>query len=160
MNKLCLLDLDHTIIYGSYANSEKVVLLFQYNEYLKVYKRPYVEQFIQNLKQLYDDIIVFTTAKNDYALQICEHLSILPKQVLSRKDCLMRNENYYKKLNHQWYKTYDQIDIIDDSPNVWLIEDNQNHNINFLIPREFRGEPNDDVLKTLLRVDDNSKGRK
>ena len=55
---LCLLDLDHTLIYGSYAPSEKADILFQYSEYLKVYKRPFVNQFVAKLSQSYNDIIV------------------------------------------------------------------------------------------------------
>ena len=76
---LCLLDLDHTLIYGSYAPSEKADILFQYSEYLKVYKRPFVNQFVAKLSQSYNDIIVFTTAKRDYAEKICQDLNINTK---------------------------------------------------------------------------------
>ncbi len=41
MKTLYLLDLDHTLIYGSYSESEKVELLFEYSKYLKVYKKAF-----------------------------------------------------------------------------------------------------------------------
>jgi len=75
LNTLILLDLDHTLIYGSYATSESAPLLFSYSQYLNVYERPYARQFISHLQDL-GDIIVFTTAKEDYAMKICELLDI------------------------------------------------------------------------------------
>ena len=58
MKRLCLLDLDHTLIYGSYAPSEAVTLLFKYNEYLSVYERPYVHEFIKRIKEKYTSIMI------------------------------------------------------------------------------------------------------
>ncbi|MDC3260605.1 HAD family hydrolase [Winogradskyella sp.] len=72
--RLCILDLDHTLIYGSYAPHEKAALLFEYNAYLKVYKRPFVEGFIDFLNHYYTHIIVYTIAKEDYANRICMDL--------------------------------------------------------------------------------------
>lgn len=74
MKNLYLLDLDHTLIYGSYSESEKVELLFEYSQYLKVYKRPFVNDFVNKLNNLNGDIIVYTTAKKDYANKICRLL--------------------------------------------------------------------------------------
>ena len=68
--RLCILDLDHTLIYGSYAPHEKTALLFEYNAYLKVCKRPFAEGFIDFLNHYYTHIIVYTTAKEDYANRI------------------------------------------------------------------------------------------
>jgi hypothetical protein len=34
---------------------------------------------------------------------------------------------------------YDKIDIIDDSPNVWLGTDAFQSKIRFIVPKEFRG---------------------
>jgi phosphoserine phosphatase len=54
MKTLILLDLDHTLIYGSFAPSESAPLLFEYSQYLKVYERPYARQFIHHLQELGD----------------------------------------------------------------------------------------------------------
>jgi phosphoserine phosphatase len=61
MNNLFILDLDHTLIYGSYAEKESAKFLFQYNQYLKVYKRSFAYELIQICKTK-GDIVVYTTA--------------------------------------------------------------------------------------------------
>ena len=147
---LCLLDLDHTLIYGSYAPSEKADILFQYSEYLKVYKRPFVNQFVAKLSQSYNDIIVFTTAKRDYAEKICQDLNINTKQLLTRNDCLSKNDSHYKIFKAEWGELYDNIHIIDDSPNVWLKTDKYESKIKFIVPKEYRGEPEDNELLLLI----------
>lgn len=153
MKRLCLLDLDHTLIYGSYAPSEAVTLLFKYNEYLSVYERPYVNEFIKRIKEKYTSIIIYTTAKADYAQKINNALHISADQVLSRKDCILKNDRYYKEILNDWTSFYDELHIIDDSPHIWLNTDKYLHKIKFYTPHEFRGEPNDKALISLL--DDN-----
>jgi TFIIF-interacting CTD phosphatase-like protein len=69
MKKLIILDLDHTLIYGSYAEKESAELLFHYSTFLKVYKRPFVEELILVCKEL-GDIIIYTTALKLYATKI------------------------------------------------------------------------------------------
>jgi TFIIF-interacting CTD phosphatase-like protein len=150
MSSLCLLDLDHTLIYGSYAPSENVELLFQYNRYLKVYKRPYVNDFISFLNETYDTIIVYTTAKEDYAIKICNKLNVRTTMILSRSHCIQKNENYYKKFSKDWGSSYKSIHIIDDSPNVWLKTEPFENKIDFIIPREFRGEVEDKELLGIM----------
>ena len=152
MNNLCLLDLDHTLIYGSYANSEKVELLYQYNEYLKVYKRPYVDDFVRYLNLKFNTIIVYTTAKDDYAQRICFELGINFKSILSRKDCLYKNERHYKLFKSKWYKNFCEIQIIDDSPNVWLNVSDFETNIKYIVPKEFRGEVDDKELLKIIEL--------
>ncbi|WP_304142273.1 HAD family hydrolase [Mesoflavibacter zeaxanthinifaciens] len=152
MNSLCLLDLDHTLIYGSYAPSEKAEFLFEYNEYLKVYKRPFVEEFINFLNRYYTHIIVYTTAKEDYANRICLELNIDAFKIFTRQDCKEKNDRYYKAFQHQWGHLYDKIDIIDDSPNVWLSTDAFESKIRFIVPKEFRGELDDNELTRIIKV--------
>lgn len=152
MKNLCLLDLDHTIIYGSYAPSEKVELLFEYNEYLKVYKRPYIDEFIDFLNQTYDAIIVYTTAKEDYAHRICLELNIDIKAILSRDNCLSKTDRYYKTFNPDWAQSYKSIHIIDDSPNIWLNTECYENQIKFIVPKEFRGEKYDKELTKITEL--------
>ena len=147
MKTLILLDLDHTLIYGSFAPSESAPLLFEYSQYLKVYERPHAHQFIQHLQEL-GDIIVFTTAKEDYALTICELLEICPNQLLSRKDCKEVGDKFQKVLKKNWLNTYQKILIVDDSPNVWKTPPSDS--IHWIVPSEFRGEVADDGLLTCM----------
>jgi TFIIF-interacting CTD phosphatase-like protein len=151
-NHLCLLDIDHTLIYGSYAPFEEAELLFEYSQYLKVYKRPYVNDFVDFLNQTYSAIIVFTTAKEDYANKICLKLGIQFTTILTRADCLNKNDNYYKVFKPEWVNQYQSINIIDDSPNVWLSTEGYENKIKFMVPLEFRGKLNDDELLKIIAL--------
>ena len=132
---LFILDLDHTLIYGSYAQKEPAEFLFQYNQYLKVYKRNLAENLVR-LCQDKGDVIVYTTALRGYAKTICEKLEIKPIVLLSRKHCKVKNGSHKKQIREEWLENYEKIIIIDDSPNVWLSDDEK---IEFLVPMEFRG---------------------
>lgn len=150
--RLCILDLDHTLIYGSYAPHEKTALLFEYNAYLKVYKRPFAEGFIDFLNHYYTHIIVYTTAKEDYANRICMDLGIKTFKILTRLDCKQKNDTYYKIFKSEWAKTYNSVHIVDDSPNVWLNTENYDKQITFIVPKEFRGEVDDMELLKLKEL--------
>ena len=143
---LYLLDLDHTLIYGSYASSETADLLFEYSRYLKVYERPHARDLV-NLLRNNGDIIVFTTAKHDYAEKICELLSIQPKLLLSRENCISNGDSYIKSIKKEWAAMYSNIAIIDDSPQVW---DTSDYTVEWFIPKEFRGDKDDDGLLTII----------
>lgn len=143
---LILLDLDHTLIYGSYAESETAELLFSHNKFLKVYKRNFAEDLIE-LCQIKADIIIYTTALRSYAKTISVKLNINPIELWSRKNCKMVNGKHKKLVTAQWLSRYDKIIIIDDSPNVWLTQDEK---IIFLVPDEFRGDVKDFGLEKII----------
>lgn len=145
-NTLFLLDLDHTLIYGSYAPSETADLLFHYSQYLKVYERPYARELVQILQEK-GDIIVFTTAKEDYAQSICHSLAINEKALLSRDHCQSKGDRYLKNLRKEWAEIYSRICIIDDSPQVW---NTYEYDIEWFVPKEFRGEKEDTELLPIL----------
>ena len=146
MKRLIILDLDHTLIYGSYAETETAELLFQHNKYLKVYKRHLAEDLVK-LCQAKADIIVYTTALRRYAKSICNLLDIQPVELLSRKNCITINGKLRKEVKPEWIANYNRIVIIDDSPNVWI---NDSDKIEFLVPDEFRGDANDLGLRTII----------
>ena len=146
MKQLILLDLDHTLIYGSYAETETAELLFQHNKYLKVYKRHLAEDLVK-LCQSKSDIIVYTTALRRYAKTICNLLEIQPVELLSRKNCITVEGKLKKEIKPEWIANYNRILVIDDSPNVWMINNNK---IDFLVPNEFRGDKNDFGLQTII----------
>lgn len=146
MKLLIILDLDHTLIYGSYAESETAELLFQHNKYLKVYKRHLAEDLVK-LCQSKSDIIVYTTALRMYAKRISNLLDIQPVELLSRKNCKTIDGKLRKEIKPEWIANYNRILVIDDSPNVWMINNNK---IDFLVPDEFRGDANDLGLHTII----------
>ena len=153
MKSLYILDLDHTLIYGSYAISEEANLLFKYSKYLKVYERPNAREFIDYINNINGDVIVYTTAKEVYALQICLLLKIKTTNILTRKNCISKNDKYYKDLLPEWGMIYETIFIIDDSPNIWMNIENFKSKIKFIVPKEFRGESKDrELLKLLLEL--------
>lgn len=143
---LFLLDLDHTLIYGSYAPYETADLLFEYSQFLKVYERPHARTLIRALQEK-GEIIVYTTAKEDYAELICNHLFINEKMLLSRKDCRSQGDRYFKDLKKEWSELYSRIVVIDDSPQVWNTSDVE---VNWLVPKEFKGDKEDSELLLLI----------
>ena len=143
---LILLDLDHTLIYGSYAEIETAEFLFSHSKYLKVYKRNLAKELIE-LCQIKADIIIYTTALRSYAKTISVKLNINPIELWSRKNCKMVNGKHKKLVTAQWLSRYDKIIIIDDSPNVWLTQDEK---IIFLVPDEFRGDVKDFGLEKII----------
>lgn len=145
-NTLFLLDLDHTLIYGSYASSEPSQLLFSYSKYLNVYERPYARELIRALQNK-GDIIVFTSAKKSYAEQVCEKLAIYPLFLLSRRSCRSDGNGYRKFFKKEWKMNYKKIVIIDDSPHVWKRVD---ETIKWIIPSAFYGEANDEGLRRVI----------
>ena len=144
--KLILLDLDHTLIFGSYAETETANKLFKFNSYLSVYERPLARELVL-LCQEKGDIIIYTTALKTYAKKISKSLEINPIQILSRKDCTKKNDSFKKTINSKWIINYDEIIVIDDSPNVWV---NCPDSIKFLVPKEFRGDARDLELQSII----------
>lgn len=144
--KLFLLDLDHTLIYGSYAASETADKLFKFNAYLSVYERPLARDLVLLCHEK-GDIIIYTTALKTYAKKISNSLQIKPITILSRKDCNTKNDSFKKTINPEWIINYDEIIVIDDSPNVWV---NYPDSIVFLVPSEFRGDSADFELDSIL----------
>lgn len=148
MKYLFLLDLDHTLIYGSYAPTEPATFLFQYHKYLKVYKRDLAEELVR-LCQSQGDVIVYTTALRRYAKRICSLLKIDYIELLSRKNCITVNGKLRKQIKSEWVRNYDRIVIIDDSPNVWITN---SETIEILVPDEFRGQANDFGLEPIISI--------
>ena len=58
------------------------------------------------------------------------------------------NKKHHKEVRQDWLDLYDQIIIIDDSPNVWL--NSTDAKIIFLVPDEFRGKKEDLGLQEII----------
>jgi hypothetical protein len=92
------------------------------------------------------DVIVYTTAKADYARKICAALEIKPIELLTRRNCLRRNGEYKKRILPEWEAKWREIVVIDDSPDVW---------VNFktkkiIAPSKFMGNRNDKQIGNVL----------
>ena len=66
---------------------------------------------------------------------------------MSRKNCKTIDGKLKKEIKPEWIANYNRILIVDDSPNVWMIN---NDKIDFLVPDEFRGDKNDFGLQTII----------
>ena len=93
---LIILDLDHTLIYGSFAETETAELLFRYHKYLTVYERPLARELVEICNKN-EDVIVYTTALRRYAKMICISLGIKKIELLTRKNCILINRKHYKR---------------------------------------------------------------
>ena len=144
---LILLDLDHTLIYGSYAEIKEGSLLFQHNPYLRVYERPFARNLVNTIHEI-GDVIVFTTALRSYAKKTIKLLGLQAIALLSRKHCSSKNGSFKKTITKEWLSNYDQIIVIDDSPQVWSGTDHQK--VSLLVPKEFHGQSEDQELLTLI----------
>lgn len=111
-----------------------------------MYKRNLAEDLLRLCRDK-GDIIVYTTALRGYAKTICKRLEINPTELLSRKYCKVKNGIHKKQMKQEWLEQYEKIIIIDDSPNVWLSDDEK---IEFLVPMEFRGEKEDMGLVKII----------
>ena len=94
------------------------------------------------------DVIVYTTVLRGYAKTICKKLEINPIELLSRNNVKIKNSSYKKQIKTEWIEQYEKIIIIDDSPNVWLSD---NEKVEFLMPMEFQGEKDDKGLCEIIQ---------
>ena len=143
---LFVLDLDNTLVFGCYDGSGSAPFLFRYSEYLRVLERPYARQFIEQCRRN-GDIIIFTAAMHDYAVAISGRMGIRPKYILSGEHCSYRDGRFCKTVRPEWFEQYEEIVIVDDSPDVW--EKAAHETCRIIAPPRFWGCRSDDGLKNL-----------
>jgi RNA polymerase II subunit A small phosphatase-like protein len=145
--KLFILDLDHTLIYASYEPMNQMNVLFTYGKYLYVLERPFARELV-NLVQVLGDVMVFTSAKADYARRIIKMLHIHPIEVYTRQKCKRRKDTYLKYLPESIRNRYERISIIDDTYAAW--PNASVYEPYFYIPKEYRGQVNDEGLTPII----------
>lgn len=146
-NRLIILDLDHTLIYSTDIQLTNTILLLEYSPNLFVHERPFARELVDLCNQN-GDVIIFTTSVKNYAEQICNKLSIDYKELHSRKDCEIYEGMYVKSIDESWLSIYDQIIIIDDSPEIW--DTKSKGNCQMLVPEKFTGSATDDELRKVI----------
>jgi len=142
--RLIILDLDNTLIYSSYGTGETATLLCQYSELIRIYERPYAREFIESCKKL-GDVIVYTLAEKDYAESVCNKLNINPLQIIAGDENFFGQDENSKRIKATWYKSYNDIVVVDDSPELWRMKDR--NKARFIVPPEFFGDAQDNALR-------------
>ena len=150
IDRLIILDLDHTLIFASYVELETASLLCKYDELLTIYERPYVREFISICKNL-GDVIVYTLSDRDYAELVCDKLNIKPLEIIAGLGSYLGYEDIQKSIKSSWYKKYRDIVVIDDSPELWRSSDREK--ARFIVPPEFMGDAHDDALRYINLVE-------
>ena len=153
--KLLILDIDETLIFASETPCSRPHDFIVGNKYF-VYKRPFVEQFLDWSFQNFD-VAVWTSATEDYAAEIVA--KILPRPGLgllflwSRERCTPSLdpesrefflEKKLTKLRRRGHKLEDVI-VVDDTPQMW-----RNSYGNLIRINPYFGESEDDELEKLM----------
>jgi RNA polymerase II subunit A small phosphatase-like protein len=151
--KLLILDLDETLVYGSNerlpSNHD-----FQCCEYF-IYKRPFVEDFLDISSRLFD-LAIWTSSTREYAQCIQSELfqDIPLKFLWARERCTRRLDmdiqEYYwikdlKKVKRAGFDL-EKVLMVDDTPRK--LERNFG---NLIIVKEFTGDPSDRELPRLVK---------
>ncbi|MBN1996486.1 HAD family hydrolase [candidate division KSB1 bacterium] len=123
--KLLILDLDETLI-SAHETALEIPPDFTVCEIYHVYRRPYLNQFLEFCFSNYK-VAVWTTASEDYAEQVVENIFPEPdglQFIWARKRCTFRRNperDYYywikdlKKVKRLGY-SLDQVLFVDDDP--------------------------------------------
>ena len=165
MNVL-ILDLDETLIYSTYCklpnstNNEYIIIDGVY-----IYKRPYLDEFLDNLSKLYR-IGIWTASPKAYALPIINQLIKIPLELIftgekctridhpvldagftSQRLCFKRIKKIKKKMKVK----IENILIVDNTQNTFA----KNYGNGILIP-DFLGHTSDTALiyleKFLIKI--------
>ena len=152
-NKLLILDVDETLIHAT----EKELGFspdFKLEKYF-VYKRPHLDQFLENISKHFT-IGIWSSADDSYVTEIVNKIkpdNIEFEIIWGRSRCSLKKDytfdNYFfekrlDKLKKKGFKL-EQIIIVDDTP-----EKSRNNYGNVIYIKEFLGDTTDEELNHLL----------
>lgn len=160
--KTLILDLDETLIHSSFESIKKpdfsILLPYENKSYLvKVYKRPYLDKFIQRISNLYN-VYIFTASIEEYCQSVIKELGFNKyiQQCFYRQHCTHLNGIYVKDLTKITSSDLKDIIIVDNNPVSYLF--NKNNGLPIL---SWHDDPNDDellkieiILQRLSQVND------
>jgi len=111
-----ILDLDSTLIYSSLAKIDNIKDYILLNKQLFVYKRPYLNKFLNEISQ-YCDLTIYTSASKDYADQIINFIdkNRVITQRYYRNHCVKKNDLHIKDVS-KFSLDEKKLVIIDDFP--------------------------------------------
>jgi len=170
---LLVLDIDETLIYSTKEKLDREPD-FKIENYF-VYKRPYLDEFIDQINKSYK-IGIWSSASDDYVTEIVKQIipsSIQLEFIWGRSRCVYRrnfhrDEKRYVSTNHSSHYNYikplkklkrkgfklDRILIIDDTPHK-----SQDNYGNAIYPSEYKGNLNDNELIQLSKYLDTLKDK-
>lgn len=150
-----VLDLDETLIHSTVNNTDKGELMSYYNEDKKlvkfrVIKRPYVDEFLKELKKYYT-LILFTASERLYAdtcLTLIDPENKIFSHRLYKDSCMVINKQLgikdlrmFKKLDR------DNVFIVDNNPTCYMFQFS-----NAIPIRSFYGSSSDVELLKLTKI--------
>jgi TFIIF-interacting CTD phosphatase-like protein len=148
---LLILDLDETLIYGT-VEPLPIKHDFKCGGFF-IHKRPFVDQFISSVAQLYD-LAVWTSSTMDYARCIADVLfdGVDLKFLWARDRCIRRFDSELQE--HYWVKDLNKVKrigfalerilVVDDTPEK--LERNYG---SLIVVRAFEGDADDRELLNL-----------
>ena len=154
--KLLILDIDETLIFATEEPLSRAADFTVGNKYY-VYKRPFVEQFLEWCFENFE-VAVWTSATNDYAAEVLRNIFLQAQNNLSflwsRERCtpsldFESKETFWeKKLTKVRRRGYnlENIIVVDDTPQKW-----RNSYGNLVRVKPYLGEPDDNELEKLIR---------
>lgn len=126
MHKKCMvIDLDETLVHSSFkpiSNADFVVPVEIDGTVHQVYvlKRPYVDEFLQRMGELYE-CVLFTASLAKYADPVADLLDRwgVFRSRLFRESCVFHRGNYVKDLN-KLGRDLQKVIIVDNSPASYI----------------------------------------
>lgn len=153
-DKLLILDLDETLVFATEEKLERKADLIIQNIY--VYKRPYLDFFIEEMNQYYQ-LAIWSSGGKEYVEAVTEY--IIPNEidlqfVWSRERCTLKRDieldQYFFLKNLKKVKklgfALEKMLIVDNTPS----KVSQNYG-NAIYPTDFEGAENDDELLHLTQ---------
>ncbi|XP_015790435.1 carboxy-terminal domain RNA polymerase II polypeptide A small phosphatase 1 [Tetranychus urticae] len=125
-NKLCMvIDLDETLVHSSFRPIDKADFIVPVEidgtlHQVYVAKRPYVDEFLQKMGQLYE-CVLFTASLAKYADPVADLLDKwnVFRARLFRESCVLYRGNYVKDLR-KLGRDLHRIVIVDNSPASYI----------------------------------------
>lgn len=164
--KTLVLDLDETLVHSSFTPPRRgdrppnLIINVKWDDggrdYVFVKVRPYVYSFLAKMTKIYE-VVIFTASILNYAQPLVRKLDKQNYgfQILSRRQCTLLNNWYYKDLS-RLARDMKNVIIVDNSPQAYAwqpengvpilswFEDPRDNQLNRLVP----------VLERLAQVDD------
>jgi len=111
-----VLDLDSTLIYSSFSKIDDIKDYILLNKQLYVYKRPYLNKFLNEISQ-YSELSIYTSASKEYADQIINFIdkNKVISQRFYRSSCVKKNDIHVKDVS-KFFFDEKRLVIVDDFP--------------------------------------------
>ena len=142
-----ILDLDNTLIYSTFSKRDSLPNGICIDDKLYVYKRPYLDIFLQTLSK-FCELVIYTSSTQEYADKVLNFIDSnqLIHEKLYRQNCIYVDNKYFKDVT-KYEESKNKILIIDDNPKCYLgMKDN-------ILPIKFwNGDEKDDSLLKIKNI--------